>query len=177
MKVNTKIYKGLTLFDIDLSFFNDKGKDTLFLDLDNTLDIFSSKKPSVKTIELVKKIKQNGIKVVIVSNNNKKRVEEYAKMIEVEYVYRCFKPFTAKINSFIEKNELKKDKIILIGDQFMTDIKCANSLGVDSIYTDELEHKNALISYFNKTLEKFVVKKYKKYFLEVEDKYVITKKS
>ncbi len=172
---NYKIIKSQNIYNINIQYYLDNNIKYILCDLDNTLESFDVKEPSKKTIELVNKLTENNINLIICSNNNKKRVSKYAEMLSVGYIYRCFKPFKFKINNFIKKKNINKNECILIGDQFNTDIKCAKRLNVKCLFTEELVNKNAFISSFNKRFEKISIKKDLKKGLikNMEEKYVI----
>ena len=167
------------IFEIDVEFFKALNIKTVMADLDNTLDSYLNKTPSKETINLVKRLKDNNINIIIVSNNSEKRVSMYAKILNVNYISRAFKPFPSKINKYIKKNGLKKDEIIFIGDQLLTDIKVANKAKIKSIYVDEITTKNAFITILNKKIESYYKNRLKKHnkFINWEVVYGNLKKS
>lgn len=147
------------IFEIDIKFYKKLNISYIFCDLDNTLETYNIKEPSLRVKELTKSFKENNIELIIISNNSKKRVEEYAKILNIRFIYRSFKPFPFKLKKFIKKNGIKIDSSMLIGDQLLTDIKCANKLKIKSIYVNELECKNALITKINKFIESIFKKR------------------
>lgn len=154
MKKIEATYKANSLFEIDISFFKKEDIEYIFTDLDNTLDSFKEAVPSQKTIELIKKFKDNDIKVVICSNNSKKRVSKYAKILNIDFIYYAKKPSNKILLKYINKNNIKKDKIVFVGDQYLTDIKVANKSSIKSIFVKELVNENGFFTHFNKFFEK-----------------------
>lgn len=126
------------IFDIDIDFYKKLDCKVLLIDLDNTLDNHTVKVPSKRVIELFDKLKTNNLDPIIVSNNNEKRVSSYASKLNCKYLYRCKKPFSKKINSYLLKEHINKNNVIMIGDQLMTDVRCAKRLGVKSILLEKL---------------------------------------
>jgi len=155
-------YYAKNIFEVDISFFKEENFKYIFADLDNTLDNYKIKIPSPRVKELVENYKKEGISLIIISNNNQKRVETYSKELNITYLSRSNKPFKRKINKFITNNKIQKNDIIFIGDQLLTDIKCANKIGVKSLLVDELTPSNQFISKFNKIIDSFIRKKLKK---------------
>lgn len=147
------------IFDIDVSFYEKQNIKYIFCDLDNTLDTYKTLTPSERVIDLSNRLKEKGIKLIVVSNNNKNRVSTYCKDLEIEFIHRAFKPFVKKLNNFIIKNKIDKKQCIIIGDQLFTDIKVASKLKIRSILTEELCKKNQLISLFNKIRDQKARKK------------------
>ena len=115
-----------SLYEIDPEFFKSNGVSTLFVDLDNTLDSYKSHTPSDNAIALVKKLKDAGLNLIIISNNRYKRVLGYAEALGVEFISSTGKPFPRKINKFVEVKGLKKENIMVVGDQLMTDTVAGN---------------------------------------------------
>ncbi len=155
-------YCETNVFDIPVDFFKKLDINCIFFDLDNTLDSFKCKVGSTKTIEYINKLKDYGYSIYIISNNNENRVKKYANSLNVEYLYKSGKPFTKKIENFIKDNKLVKEKCIMIGDQLLTDIKCANRLKIKSLLVEDLVKENQLVTKFNKFFDRIIRKRLKK---------------
>ena len=79
--------------DIDIEFLNKNNIKGLILDVDNTLIDFD-----LNIIDGAKNwcdnLKAKGIKMVIVSNTNKRsKVERVANFLDISYVFKAMKPF------------------------------------------------------------------------------------
>ena len=110
------------------------------------------------------KLLKIGYRIYIVSNNGKKRVSRFVKEFKVNgYITYARKPFKKKLNHFIQKEQLKKEEIILIGDQLLTDIACANRLGVTSILVQSISRKSEKwYTKLNRLREKKILKQLEK---------------
>lgn len=139
-----------SIYDIDLDFFKKMGVEVLFIDLDNTLDSYKLYHPTERAIKLIADIKAAGIKPVIVSNNRGKRVSTYANDVGVEYVSSCCKPFPFKINRYIKNNNLDKSKVMLVGDQMMTDCAAANNAKIRIVLTDKIVKEDQWTTHINR---------------------------
>lgn len=147
------------IYDIDIDFFLKHNIKILFLDLDNTLDSYKASFPSKTASEYIQKLKSNNITPIILSNNTGKRVSVYAKQLGIEYLPRTGKPFPFGINKFVKKNNFKKDEIMMVGDQLITDIRAANSSKIKSIYVEKLVKEDQFTTRFNRIFER-PIKKY-----------------
>ena len=107
-----------------------KGIYGLILDIDNTLVATHIKEEDYKIIEYIKTLKENGIKVIIVSNGRKKRVELFCEPLGIEFVYKALKPLKRGFDIAIEKMGLPADKIADVGDQLFTDVLGGNLKGI-----------------------------------------------
>ena len=145
-------------YDIELDFLKSINVETVFLDIDNTLDSYKCLEPTDRAIEFVNKVKSQ-FNVVVISNNKKKKVTRYASKLGVPFIYKALKPLPKKINRFIKENSLNKDGIILIGDQMMTDVWCASNVGIKVIMTNKLVKEDQWTTHINRIFER-IIKRY-----------------
>ena len=139
-----------SIYEIDLDFFKAMGVEVLFIDLDNTLDSYKLYHPTDRAKQIIADIKVKGIKPVIVSNNRGKRVSTYANDVDVDYIYNCGKPFPFKINKYIKQNNLDRDKVMLVGDQMMTDVAAANNAKIRVVLTDKIVKEDQWTTHINR---------------------------
>ena len=105
----------------------------ILLDVDNTIAAHGSEDPFEGVVEWIEKIKKVKVKIVIVSNNFKKRVEPFAKKMRLPFVAFSLKPFGF---GFLRAKKLvseKNENILVIGDQVFTDVLGANLAGMKSV--------------------------------------------
>lgn len=144
--------------DLDINYLKEKGFDTVFLDVDNTITPYFVKIPDEKGRAFVNNLKQNGFEVIVLSNNTDKRVKEVAESINCEYVCWAFKPLTFKAKSLIRKKKLNKKKIFIMGDQLLTDVLCGNLLGIYSIYVKPISEVDSFTTKINRKFERLIFK-------------------
>ena len=150
------------VYDINPDFFKKMNVKYIFLDLDNTLATHKTLVPSKETLSYIKKLKENDLIPIIISNNKESRVKTFADKCDVNYIYKTCKPYTFKLNKFLKVNNISKEYVIMIGDQLLTDIKCANRLGVKSVLTEKLWSGDQLITKFTRWLDTIKRNKLKK---------------
>lgn len=151
----------LNLYDINPDFFVKIGIKYLLLDLDNTLDTHKDKMPSERAKNYIQEIKNRGIKPIIISNNNYKRVKTYADACEVEFLYRMGKPFAHKLKKFVKSLNTDTDYVIMVGDQLLTDVKVCKKVGIRCILTEKLWPGDQFITKFLRWIDMMRRKKYK----------------
>lgn len=94
----------------------------LLLDVDNTLIDFDLKILEGSK-EWVQNLKNNNIKLCILSNTNKiEKVKMVAKELELEYINFAKKPFKGGFKKACKLLNLKPENIGVVGDQIMTDV-------------------------------------------------------
>lgn len=160
-----KLYPNLYLAnvkEITLEILKENKIKGLILDVDNTLIDYDK-----NLIEGAKKwcdnLKQNGIKICILSNTNKvKKVETVAKILDLEYIYFAHKPNKKGFYKAQELLGLKPNEIATVGDQVFTDVLGGNRVGMFTILTKPIDKRDIAITKIKRPFEKVVIKKYLK---------------
>jgi len=141
------------IFEVSLNFFIKNNIDAALLDIDDTLVINEFPIPPKKTLDWIENLKSSNIKMILVSNNFKKRVESFAKKVNLPYVHMGMKPLPFGIIKALKILDTTKEKSIIIGDQIFTDIVAANLLGIKSILTEPLSPSKTLTMKFKRFME------------------------
>jgi len=142
-----------------LQQYNIKG---LILDMDNTLiDIDKNILEGVE--EWVNNLKQEEIKLCILSNtNSKQKAEDIAKKLDIPYIYFAKKPLKKGFKKARELLQIKEENIAVVGDQILTDIIGANRSKMFSILVKPINERDFFITKIKRPLEEKIIKRYKK---------------
>ena len=151
-----------SIFEIDLSFYKKLGIKYVLSDLDNTLDSYLQKTPLAKAKELKEKLNKEGIELIVTSNNTGERVRNYCKELGVKHFSSLRKPFAFKLKKRIKELGINKDEVILIGDQIVTDISCANGAKIKNVLTEKLVKEDQPTTRFNRLFDNPLRKKLNK---------------
>ena len=152
-----KIYVN-SVYNIDLKKLKKTKKmKGIIVDLDNTLVAWGQKEISQKTIDWVKEAKRLGFKICIVSNTNSKRVAEFAKIFNIPYHSKYFKPFSIAFNNGLKILNTKKSETVVIGDQIFTDIWGGNRLKLLTILVVPIVKKDSIGTFLHRNLEKMFI--------------------
>lgn len=143
-----------TIYDIDFVFFKKIGIKYIISDLDNTLDAFDTFTPGEEALNFKRKCDENGIKLILISNNHSKRVTDYARDLNVVCLSSACKPFKRRLLKFIKNLDINKDNVIIIGDQTVTDIACGNRAKIKTILTDKFVERDQPTTKFNRFFDK-----------------------
>ena len=81
-----------TFQEITVPFLQENGIEVVLTDLDNTLIGWDEKEIDENLLAWVRSLKEAGIKIVLVSNNNEHRIKDAAEKLDVPYVYPGLKP-------------------------------------------------------------------------------------
>lgn len=151
-----------SVYDIDYSLLKKKGIKCIIFDLDNTLVPITLSKPNKKLKDLIEGIKDRKLRVVIVSNSPKKRVEPFKEILNVDSAYLSCKPFSKKYKKVMNIYKLKPGQIACVGDQLLTDIYGANRMEFLSILVNPIGRTDYVLTKFNRFIEPFIYNKLEK---------------
>ena len=158
------------IYEIDYKKLKDMGVKCLIFDLDNTLGLISHKECPKETKELIKKLKKD-FTIFISSNNSEVRIKPYLDELEIEGVSFSLKPFRRSFRKIRRKKFFKREEMVMIGDQIVTDILAGKRYKITTILVDPLGKKDLKITGLNRLIENKIVKYYEKRDLFERGKY------
>ena len=98
----------------------------LLCDLDNTLRLHSEKEPADELQKWIKELKKAGIKVVIISNNGRKKMmQKFCEPIDVPCVWWALKPRSTKLTEAMKEHGFSAKETVMLGDKWSTDVLAA----------------------------------------------------
>ena len=148
--------------EITINFLQKNKINALILDVDNTLIDYDKNLPK-ETIEWAKELKNNNIKLYILSNTNKKeKVKTVAEKLGIEYMYFAKKPLKSGFKKVQEKLKEPSQNIAVVGDQIFTDIVGGNRCKMFTILVEPIAEKDIWITMVKRPLENAIKKKYHK---------------
>lgn len=134
----------------------------IVLDIDNTLEPYENPVPSEPVLRWFSDLDTNGIKYSIVSNNNRQRVEDFAKGLNIPYFYKSGKPFKRCVLRAMEKMGTNKTNTIFMGDQILTDVLAAHRAKIPAILVPPIKDKQDAFTRFKRWIEGIILKGYDK---------------
>ncbi|EPH99535.1 HAD phosphatase, family IIIA [Enterococcus faecalis 13-SD-W-01] len=145
------------IYQITPAQLKNLGIKAVLTDLDNTLIAWNNPDGTEELLDWILEMRNAGIPVVVVSNNNSKRVERAIKKFDLMYVARAMKPFAHGIKHAQKKLNVNNDEIVMVGDQIMTDIRGANSAGIRSILVKPIVETDSWKTQFNRFCERRIM--------------------
>ena len=138
---------------VTISLLKELGVKGIITDLDDTLAPRNVYLPDEQIRAWVKSLADNGIKICIVSNNHKKRVEDFAAPLNLPFYYRAGKPSKKWVFKALSTLDLNKDETVLLGDQLFTDMAAANRCKMKSILVDPVGTYGGWFVQFKRKME------------------------
>ena len=112
--------------DVSPEILKKEGVKLLLCDLDNTLRLHSEKEPTDELIKWIKDCLKAGIKIVIVSNNGRKKMmQKFCEPINVPCVWWAKKPLSTKLNEAMDEYHFTPEQTVMLGDKYSTDVLAA----------------------------------------------------
>lgn len=129
----------------------------IIFDLDNTIAPVNIKEPAKEAKDLMFKIKDLGIRPILMSNSGKNRVEPFRNGLEIDSCASARKPFSKNYKKILSLYKIKPEEIACVGDQFLTDILGANKEGMTSILVNPISKQDRAATWINRCIEKIII--------------------
>lgn len=149
-----------SVFDIDYKKLYSLGYRGILFDIDNTL-VHHGEDSTPEVDNLFRYIHGLGLRTLLLSNNDTERIERFIKNIDTPYIPDAGKPKVDSYYKALDILQLKKEEVIVVGDQIFTDIYGANKSGMDSILVDFLRHEDETHFGKRRMVEKYILKLYR----------------
>lgn len=147
-----------SVYNIDLKKLKKNKKiKGIIVDLDNTLVAWGKKEVNQRVIDWVKETKKLELKICIVSNTNSKRVAELAKIFDIPYHSKYYKPFSIAFNNGLKTLNTKKSETVVIGDQIFTDIWGGNVLKLLTILVVPIIKRDSIGTFLHRNFERTII--------------------
>jgi uncharacterized protein len=136
-------YRYKSLADVPIEEFASKGKKGVLLDIDNTFVPYESYDSIPPQNEAwINRAQACGIKVLLYSNATQWKIDHLRKVSGLDGVPKAYKPSWHLLEKALEMIGATKDQILMIGDQFCTDILGGSLCGVETILVEPLTEKD-----------------------------------
>ncbi len=148
--------------DLDPSSLKAHNIKGVISDLDNTLIAWDLKNSDFMAKQWINTLKDANIPVIVVSNNNRKRVSKAVKNLDIPFIASSLKPLPFGINRALNKLKLSRNEVILVGDQVLTDLFAGVTARIKTVLVDPLVETDNWNTKINRFLEKPFKKRIKK---------------
>lgn len=129
--------------DVTPTLLKKEGVKLLLCDLDNTLRLHSEKEPADELADWVEELKNAGIKIVIISNNGRKKMmQRFCEPLGIDCVWWAKKPVSTKLTEAMLSHKIKPEETVMLGDKWSTDVLAAKFAKVRAW---QVEHRKDII--------------------------------
>lgn len=150
------------LKDINIKMLVKRNIKGIILDIDNTIVPSFVLEVDEEILEWIENVKKSGIKVCIVSNAVRRRVEKLSRQLDIPAIHQALKPAKRAFITAVEKMDTTCEQVAVAGDQIFTDIYGGNRLNMYTILVEPITRKDFVFVKIKRLAEKFVLNRYKK---------------
>ncbi|WP_163970067.1 YqeG family HAD IIIA-type phosphatase [Oceanobacillus halotolerans] len=146
-----------SIFEIHPDLLKEKGIKGIITDLDNTLVAWDEKDATPEVVKWFELMENHGIKVTIISNNNRERVKIFSEPLGTPFVFSARKPLSRAFKLVAKQMNLKKSEIVVIGDQILTDVLGGNIAGFHTILVVPIVQTDGKLTRINRQIERRIL--------------------
>ena len=146
--------------DITVELLNKYNIKALLLDVDNTMSTHHGTILTDGLMEWIVNMQQNNIKLMVLSNSKKKRIEPFAARIGLPFISLGCKPLPTGYLRGVKALQEKRKSVAIVGDQIFTDVLGGNVVGVKTILLTPIKPEDGWSFKIRRKLENKLYKKY-----------------
>lgn len=132
----------------------------ILTDLDNTLIAWHEPDSSAELLNWLDVMKQNHIQVIVVSNNNKKRVQRAIEGLNIPFIWSATKPLPFGIKRALKQFNLDPAHTVMVGDQLLTDVQAGHLAGIRTIMVRPIVDTDSWTTKLNRAVETKIMNHY-----------------
>ncbi len=151
-----------SIFEITPDYLRERGIKGVITDLDNTLVAWDQPEATPEIIEWFKTMKEEGLQVTIISNNNENRVKYFSNPLDITFISKAKKPMQKAFKRARQSMNLSKDEVVVIGDQLLTDIFGGNRAGLYTVLVVPIVQTDGVVTKFNRKIERRIMNYFKR---------------
>ncbi len=131
-----------SIYELKPEKLSEMGVKLLLMDLDNTLDKYHARFPTVRLRNWIDSMKRAEIEPFIYSNSRGDRAERFASSLSIGYVNKAKKPQVKRLFMLLKEKNVSPKNTAIIGDQIYTDVLCGKRAGVLTIAIRPIDMSN-----------------------------------
>ena len=147
--------------DVSLAVLKKYGINTLILDVDNTLSTHHGQTLTDGLEDWLALMRENGVKLVILSNSKEERVKPFAEKIGLPFISMGLKPLPFRFSAALRLIGSERKETAIVGDQIFTDVLGGNLARVKTILLTPILLETSTSFRFKRAVERFVYKLYR----------------
>lgn len=149
-----------SIAELPIEELKKRGIKALVFDIDNTISPYDVAEPDDDALAVLDKLKEEGFKICLLSNNKEQRIKLFNKKIGAYAYWEAGKPGVKKLREAMDEMGTDSKSTAMVGDQVFTDMWCGHNAGLLSIMTAPICERDQLITKVKRPLERFVMSIY-----------------
>lgn len=131
----------------------------VILDVDNTLLPRDAVQPEEAVLNWLESLRKSDIEIVLLSNNGGERLRKISAAAQAEAVSWAAKPMPWGFKRALKRFGRQQGKVMVIGDQLLTDVLGAKRMGFTVLWVRSLQGKEFPVTRITRQIEKMLVRR------------------
>ena len=131
-----------SLTDLTPEYLQKLGIKLLMLDFDNTIVPYTTSVPTEEMEAWLKGMLASSVKLCVVSNSKRERVQIFCKAYGLDCITHAKKPFSKGILQCLKRYGLSPRECAIAGDQIFTDTLGGNCAGLTTVLVRPINNHN-----------------------------------
>ena len=146
-----------TYKEVTPGFLRENGINVLLLDIDNTLAPYEQEHSDEDHAEWFGNLRDAGIRVALISNNKRERVERFNRSLRLPAYPESGKPRRKYMRAALAELEADASESAILGDQLFTDAYAGKRLGMRAIIVPPIRDKKTPFFRIKRALERGIM--------------------
>ena len=146
-------------YTIDYELWYARGKRAVLFDIDNTL-VRHGAPADPEAVALFARLHEIGFRTCLISNNEKERVEPFAKAVGTQAIWKAGKPSAKNFLKACELMGVTPKETLFVGDQIFTDTAGARQARITALLVKPIHPKEEFHITLKRIPEFFVLQAY-----------------
>ncbi len=151
-----------TYDEITPTYLRSLGVRAVLADIDNTLAPYEQAVPDARTLAWVGALRDAGIRLALISNNDRARVETFSRPLGVPAYWKSGKPGGKNLRRAMDELGVGCAETAILGDQLLTDAFAGRRLGLRVLIVPPIRDKTTLFFRFKRLCERPVIRRFKR---------------
>ena len=144
-----------SIASIPVEWLKKQQVERVILDVDNTLLPRDEVQLDADVLNWLELLRKNEIEIVLLSNNGGERLRKISEDAQIEAVSWAVKGFKRALKRFGRQ----QGKVLVIGDQLLTDVLGAKRMGFTVLWVRSLQGKEFPMTRITRQIEKMLVRR------------------
>ena len=148
-----------SIASIPVEWLKKQQVERVILDVDNTLLPRDEVQLDADVLNWLQLLRKNEIEIVLLSNNGGERLRKISEAAQIEAVSWAVKPMPWGFKRALKRFGRQQGKVLVIGDQLLTDVLGAKRMGFTVLWVRSLQGKEFPMTRITRQIEKMLVRR------------------
>ncbi len=146
--------------NLPLKEFKRRGIKAIVFDIDNTIAPYDVAEPEPWAIGVLDRLREEGFKICLLSNNNEKRIKIFNRKIGAYAYWKAGKPGIKTLTKAMKDMGSDSSTTVMVGDQIFTDMWCGHNAGLLCVMTAPICGRDQFVTKIKRPLERLIMSFY-----------------